>query len=511
MTSTIRRLIAVASVTLLATACGSRHTVEELRAAHLGSEASGAGDGAGAGAGPAGEAAIASLPGQDQTGLPDTDPSGAAPVAAGSGAAATRSVGAAAGPVASSGATATPKGGATTAAPAMGGKGAGPAATGAQGSAAPVPGTSNQGSKEEIVIGSVGNYSGIPGASLAPGATAVRAWAQWVNGMGGINGHPVRLIVGDDGSDPARHQQIVQQFVEQRGVKAFVYNGETLTGQSSVRYLNEKRVPLIGSEGSEQYFNESAMHFSVFSQGHVLMKSWLTGAAQLMVPQKKTKFGFIACQEAQFCNDAVTVWPSLARSVGLDLAYQSRVSLAQPSFTAECLGARNAGVDFFYIVSDANSWGRVGRDCKAVGYSPTYGVPSAIVLDRIKDDPTIAGSTITTPPIVPWFFDENPEIRQFQTIMSRFAPGTTADGPASLGWTSARLFEAAARLTADPATSPGILEGLWSLKGETVGGLTYPISYVRDAPNPSKACWSHVSIDKGSFSSPTNGKFSCAS
>src|SRR5439155_16979593 len=111
----------------------------------------------------------------------------------------------------------------------------------------------------------------------------------------------------DDGSDPSRHQQIVQQFVEQRSVKAFVYNGETLTGQSSVRYLNEKRVPLIGSEGSEQYFNESPMHFSVFSQGHVLMKAWLTGAAELMVPQKKTKFGFIACQEAQFCNDAVSV------------------------------------------------------------------------------------------------------------------------------------------------------------------------------------------------------------
>jgi branched-chain amino acid transport system substrate-binding protein len=387
---------------------------------------------------------------------------------------------------------------------------AGAPQAGSPGNAVSPPGGPAGGSKGEIVIGSVGSYSGIPGASLSPGVAAVRAWTQSVKDSGGINGHPVRIVVGDDGADPARHQQIVQQFVEQRGVRAFVYNGESLTGTVSVRYLNDKRVPLIGSEGSNQYFNESPMHFPVVSHGHTMMKAWLAGAAQLLVPEGKAKFGFIACQEAQFCNDAVSVWPGLAREVGFNLAYQSRVSLAQPSFTAECLGARNAGVDFFYIVSDANSWARVARDCKAVNYQPTFGVPSTIVIDRTKDDPNLGGSTLTTPPMAPWFQTDNPEIRQFQSVMGRYAPGTKADGPASVGWVMARLFEAAVRLSPDPTTSAGILEGLWSLKGETVGGLTYPNSFVRDKPNPSKACWSHVSIDKGSFSSPTGGKFSCA-
>ncbi|MGH9037064.1 MAG: ABC transporter substrate-binding protein [Acidimicrobiia bacterium] len=360
----------------------------------------------------------------------------------------------------------------------------------------------------EIVIGSVGNYSGIPGTFMSPGARAVQAWVKWVNGKGGVNGHPVRYIVADDGSDPARHQQLVQEFVERRGVRAFVYNGYPLTGQASVRYLIEKRVPTIGSEGSGQWFNESPMHFAPFAHGHLLMESWLAGSAELLVPQDKKKLGFVACQEVQFCHDAQAVWPGLASKVGFDLVYSARVTLAQPSFTAECLGARNAGVEFFYVVSDGNSLHRVARDCKSVGYTPTFGFPSTVIKNEDATDPNVDG-LVTTPPFMPWTAEGNPELDLFRDVITRFAPGINPEGNPQAGWVSARVFEAAVGRSPDPTTSPGILEGLWALKDETVGGTANPLTFARDKPTPAPPCWSHLVVKGGAFASPTNNRLAC--
>lgn len=434
---------------------------------------------------------------------------GAAPVAAGSG------TGVDGGAKAASGSPAAGTSGGTRTTPDAK-PGAGPGQSAAvpanPGGAAPAPGSATPapapGAKTEIVIGSVGNYSGIPGTFMAPGSRVVQAWAKWANANGGVKGHPVRYIVADDGSDPARHQQLVQEFVERRGVIAFVYNGYPLTGQASVRYLTDKRVPTIGSEGSGQWFNESPMYFPPFAHGHILMEAWLAGAAELLLPQGKKKLGFVACQEVQFCHDAQAVWPGLASKVGFDLAYSARVTLAQPSFTAECLGARNAGVDFFYVVSDGNSLHRVARDCKSVGYTPTFGFPSTVIKNEDAADPKVDG-LVTTPPFLPWTAEGSPELALFRDVVTRLAPGTNAEGNPEAGWVSARLFEAAVGRSAAPTTSAGILEGLWSLRDETVGGTLPALNFSRDKANPAAQCWSHLVAKGGRLVSPTDNRVSC--
>ncbi|MGH7534286.1 MAG: ABC transporter substrate-binding protein, partial [Gemmatimonadales bacterium] len=56
------------------------------------------------------------------------------------------------------------------------------------------------------VIASVGTISGPAGAALGGSVQALQVWSKAVNARGGINGHPVQLIVYDDGGDPARHR-----------------------------------------------------------------------------------------------------------------------------------------------------------------------------------------------------------------------------------------------------------------------------------------------------------------
>ena len=56
------------------------------------------------------------------------------------------------------------------------------------------------------MIGSVGEYSGLLGPILAPGVKSVQAWVAATNAKGGLNCHPVKLVVYDTGGDPARNQ-----------------------------------------------------------------------------------------------------------------------------------------------------------------------------------------------------------------------------------------------------------------------------------------------------------------
>ena len=79
---------------------------------------------------------------------------------------------------------------------------------------------------------------------------------------GGLNGHPVRLIVYDDGADPARSRAQVQEAVERQRVVAFLQMSQPLSGESNVDYITAKRIPVIGTEtGSPWVYDRSPMYF----------------------------------------------------------------------------------------------------------------------------------------------------------------------------------------------------------------------------------------------------------
>ena len=106
---------------------------------------------------------------------------------------------------------------------------------------------------------------------------------------GGLNGHPVKLIVVDDGGDPARHKAAKQDLVERKGVQAFVGDGEPLAGESSVDYITSKGIPMVGNEGGSDWYHKSPMYFPQAPNGDTYWHSMMPGLAE--VTKGKKKFG----------------------------------------------------------------------------------------------------------------------------------------------------------------------------------------------------------------------------
>src|SRR5690242_13475306 len=77
-----------------------------------------------------------------------------------------------------------------------------------------------------IVIGVIGSVTGPEAASSRQGQTVATAWAKWVNAQGGINGHPVKVALADDGGDPAKGQAAEKTLVDQKNVLAIVVSSD---------------------------------------------------------------------------------------------------------------------------------------------------------------------------------------------------------------------------------------------------------------------------------------------
>lgn len=351
------------------------------------------------------------------------------------------------------------------------------------------------------LIATAGSLSGPVGAVFLPVLQGVQVWVQYINQRGGVNGHPVKLIVYDDGVDPARHRSQVQEAIEVKRVIAFVGNPEGISGQPSQEYVTSKRVPVIGSETGSDHFYKSPMFFPQAAHGVENFRAGLKAAAQAAVPAGKVKLATLACVEAQACSDADRLWADESPSVGFQPVYRARASLTQPDFTAECIAAQNAGAQFGLIGLDAASIGRLAASCARQGYKLLYATFSALIVDRMKDDPNLDGM-VGASNVFPYFQTGTPAVDEYHEAMrafgSRVAPGIGS----AVGWVAAKLFEKAAAHLPEPPTSEAVLAGLWSIHDDTLGGLTQPLTFVKDQPAPRMACWFNVTVKNRQWVSP---------
>lgn len=372
--------------------------------------------------------------------------------------------------------------------------------------AVPAPGPGAAPAKgSTVTVGVVGTLSGPVGAAYAAGPPTLGAWKRMVNERGGINGHPVEVIFGDDAGDPARHRSLLQDFVENRKVIAFVGNPAPLTGTAGRAYLEQKHVPVIGGDLASAAWHESPMFFP---QGTTLPEMLVATIATGAKFTTKKKLGIATCAEAQACRDAYDQWPDVARRFGLDLVYRAQVSLAQPDFTAECLGARNAGVELFATVVDVTGVSRFSTSCGRQNFKPTYLFIQTVVDDREKNDPNLQGAygAVAT---FPWPANDSPGTTEYHATMRRFAPSVTPAASSTQLWTAAKIFERAAAVLADPPDRGKLIDTLYSLKNETFGGLTQPITYNKDAAASRVPCWFVQTISDSAWVAPQGSRPVC--
>lgn len=398
-------------------------------------------------------------------------------------------------------------GGGGTAAAGSGGTGsAGGGAAGLPGAASPERSCSTP--KTPVIIGSVGTLTGPAGTAVGGTARVVGAWTGYINTKGGVNCHPVKYIVKDDGGDPSRNQALTKELVEQDHVVALVGVVGVISGEASVKYVTEKRIPVVGTELGSGWVYESPMFFPQASSHLLVLESAFAAVAEEARQRGFTKLATMSCIEARICADLDTVAPTLAQKYGMSLVYRGRGAITQPDYTSNCQAAKQAGAEFFLMGWDANSTARTARSCDTVGFHPIFASLAAGANLSMADNPLLDGFIVGMT-VMPWMVTSNPGIVEYRNALAKYAPGMKPDVATIIGWVAAKLFELAAQNISEPPTSQSVLDGLWSIKDNDLGGLTQPLTFVREQNAQKKLCWWSAQLRSGQFVTPDNGKRTC--
>jgi len=361
-----------------------------------------------------------------------------------------------------------------------------------------------------ITIGTLGTFSGPVGEVEKAMADGVAVWVKDVNSRGGVNGHLIRHVLADDGADPARHRAMVRDLVERRGVQAFVYKVEAFAGLTGPDpYITEHKIPVVGTFLSYDWDYASPLYFPQASSGTEFnIASYFGPASQVLLPQGLKKLGTFTCVESNVCEQAKNTWAKKAAEFGFELAYQAQVSLGQPDFTAECLAARNAGVQVVFFGFDDKSAGRVANSCARQSFRPAYVHTFQAASPAMLDNPNLDGMLVGSLTF-PWPASDSPARRAAHDAFRRFLPNAELLGTHMVGWVAGKLFEEGEKNL--PATFSGqdLLTGLWQIRDNDLGGLTHPLSFYPDRGAQRRTCWSVVAVSKGAFVVPGSTSLRC--
>ena len=363
--------------------------------------------------------------------------------------------------------------------------------------------TGNAATGAPIVIGNAGSYTGLGTAGLDLARTALQAWAADLNSRGGLKGHPIRVIVKDDGGDASKARAQVQELVEKDNVVALVGNlGYSSSADAWQGYIEQKKVPAVGGNCAAKGWFSSPVMFSqcpnpdVMFYGAVLLASRY-GAGK--------KFGAMVCTEDSVCTTGQNDWFSkgYARKVGLDPVYQAQISLAQPDFTAQCVQAKSRGVQILALVVDPATAKRIMSSCSQQGFKPQYLTTYG---EEASDTPKYAGDIISAQVQFPFLDLNTPAYQTFINVWRKYSDQDPTPFAATV-WASAKIFEQAA-LQAKDLTRAGIIASLYRYQNQRFGGLTLPLSYgPKGTTNGS--CIFYMRAGNGRWTTPLGDKPVC--
>jgi branched-chain amino acid transport system substrate-binding protein len=346
------------------------------------------------------------------------------------------------------------------------------------------------------------------GQIMIPYAQGAKAWVADVNSRGGLHGHRVRLIIADDGGNPSQSLALAKRMVEEDRVQAFFMLHATTTLQAVTPYLEEKRIPAIGGCPCNPSADESPMVFAP-QTGATVGMSW-EHLAPVLAFSDKRKVALFYCREVSICARAEAGISRLTTQVGIEVVYRAQVSLAQPDYTAEVIQARNSGAEVIVPVMDNASVIRVLRSAHRQGYRPLVSVQRASYDERfLQFGGADVDGVLTAATAAPW--NTSPKLADFRVAMDRYQPGAPKSAVTAESWVTGKLLERIGQSLPDDPSSQSFIDGLYALRGETLGGLLPPITFARDAGHvATNQCVIPVRVQDGGFVAASDDRFVCA-
>ncbi len=360
-----------------------------------------------------------------------------------------------------------------------------------------------------ITVGLVCSCSGPFGPEFVDAVDVYKAWVNTINGSGGIEGHPVHLKVEDDASLPGTSSSDAQVLVSDHVDAIVDMTTFDTTWETAVKAAG---IPVVGGNTSSTPFYTNS---DFYPEGQTYDSTSYSNA-YVAKESGATNYAGLYCAETPVCLEGINLVKDAAKTMGLSDILNASISGTAPNYTAQCIAAQQAHAQAIFLALGASTAVRVGADCDLQGYHPTYfggGIGWSLIYVTSKGVNQNFWAEVTDLP-----FNENtPSTAAMNAAVDKYYPGIRNNAmswseQAALAWPSGLLLEDAVKAgglgTNGTPSSAEIVQGLASLKGDTLQGWAPPLTFVPGKPHLVD-CWFTAVVRNGALSMANGGKSTC--
>jgi ABC-type branched-subunit amino acid transport system substrate-binding protein len=231
---------------------------------------------------------------------------------------------------------------------------------------ADVPGVTDT----EVVIGITDPFSG-PAALWGTTAHGAKAWADYVNDQGGVHGRKIKVIMKDDGYNPARALANLQEM------KGQIFAGCQLLGTAVVHtcrdFFPDNKIPLINAYGNTRmwvdYPKKKRRYIFVAYPDYEDEAEWITTWAFKNLGSRKFAIFY------QNDDYGKLGWSGMAKAI-VNLSGKAKLvgpvpyEVTERALGAHALKLKRSGADTLYLISTPTHGALIMKETAKIGYRP---------------------------------------------------------------------------------------------------------------------------------------------
>ena len=321
---------------------------------------------------------------------------------------------------------------------------------------------------------------------------AEKAYFDYVNDQGGVNGRKINFTILDDAYDPSKTVPLTQQLVEQTKVFAVYGSLGTAPNLAIWNYMNQKKVPqvLIATGDSYWGFGAKKYPWTIGYQPDYPGESKIYGK-YIATNSPNAKIGVLYQNDAYGKNYYAGLRVGLGAKKGNIVSAQS-YDVTQTSLAQQILALKAAGADTFVVFATPTPTITALVTATKVGWTPTTYINNvsanrlflaAAAGNGANVDGVVSSTYLQSPTYAPQA--NSVGIKLATSIIAKYAPALQAsfaggDSNIMYGLSNAWTFVQALKKAGKTPTRAGLMSALRNMN--MVDPFTYPGIKVQTGP-----------------------------
>jgi branched-chain amino acid transport system substrate-binding protein len=307
-----------------------------------------------------------------------------------------------------------------------------------------------------IKLGGSYPFSG-PASAYGTIGVSAKAYFDWLNAKGGINGRKIEFTTLDDGYEPARALQNAKQLVEQNKVFALFNTLGTANNLASWDYLNQNKVPQVYvATGASEFGADPAKHpFTIGWQPDYVSEARVY--ASYLKQNKPNAKVAVLYQNDAFGKDLLNGFKAAVQGTGIQVTTAESYEVSDPSVDSQVSKLATSKADVFLDITTPKFGAQAIHRLTEVDWKPLHILNNVAASKTLVLKPAglaaskgiVSVSYFKDPEDARWAND--PAMMEYKAGLKQYAPKADVNEPFNVyGWAVANTMAEALKQMKQP-------------------------------------------------------------